>query len=88
MSKVAVLYQSRSEQERQVTEFEREYTKRTGLRLSLYDLNTPSGANLAELYGITQYPAVLATADDGSLLQLWQGEVLPLINEVAYYQSQ
>ena len=88
MAKISILYRTQSEQERQVIEFEHEYAKRTGRHLSLYDLNTQEGSDLAKLYDVTQYPAVLAIANDGSLLQLWQGEMLPLINEVLYYQSQ
>lgn len=87
MAKITILYRSQSEQERQVTEFEHEYTKRTSQRLTMHDLNTQEGSDIAKLYDITQSPAVIATADDGSVLQLWQGEQLPLINEVMYYQK-
>jgi hypothetical protein len=87
MTKVTVLYRGDSEQVRQVTDFDHEYAKRTGRHLSIQDTNTKDGTALAELYGIMQFPAVLATADDGTMLQLWQGEVLPLINEVMYYQQ-
>jgi hypothetical protein len=83
--KVSVLYRSNSEQERPVVEFEHEYSKRTGRHLSLYDLNTRDGVAMASLYDVMRYPAVLATSDDGSMLQLWQGDSLPLINEVMYY---
>jgi hypothetical protein len=83
--KVAVLYRSNSEQERVVLEFEHDYQKQTGRSLSLYDLNTQDGWNLAKLYDITMYPAVVATSDDGQMLQMWQGENLPLLNEVMYY---
>lgn len=83
--KVAVLYRSRSEQERKVLDFDRDYTRQTGRHLDLMDINTRDGWSLASLYDVTQYPAVLATADDGSLLQMWQGDNLPLMNEVMYY---
>jgi hypothetical protein len=83
--KVAVLYRSQSEQERPVLDFERDYSRQTGRQLSLYDLNTRDGWSLASLYDVVQYPAVLAMGNDGQLLQLWQGEHLPLMNEVMYY---
>ena len=83
--KVAVLYRSNSEQERGILEFEQNYSRQTGRSLSLYDLNTQDGWSLAKLYDITSYPAVLAMSDDGQLLQMWQGENLPLMNEVMYY---
>ena len=80
-----ILYRSQSEQERTVLDFERDYSHQTGRDLKLIDLNTVEGADLAELYDIVRYPAVLATTDDGSLLQLWQGEILPLISDVTFY---
>jgi hypothetical protein len=85
--KVTILYRSNSEQERSVKEFEIEYARRTGRQLAVCDLNTQEGVDIAELYGIVQYPAVLATAEDGAMLQLWQGNTLPLMNEVMYYDK-
>lgn len=83
--KVAVLYRSNSDHERSVLEYESEFEHRTNRSLTLYDVNTAEGADMAILYDIMQYPCVLALADDGQLLQMWQGGTLPLINEVSYY---
>lgn len=83
--KVAVLYRSNSEHERSILDFEREFEHRTGRSFSKYDINTRDGSAMASLYDIMQYPAVLALADDGQMLQMWQGGSLPLINEVTYY---
>jgi len=83
--RVAVLYRSNSEHERSVLEFEREYQYRTGRSFIMYDVNTRDGAAMASLYDVMRYPSVLALADDGQMLQLWDGEQLPLINEVSYY---
>ena len=57
--KVAVLYRSQTENERLVLDFERDYLHQTGRELTLYDLNTREGADLAELYDVVRYPAVL-----------------------------
>lgn len=86
--RVVVLYRSRSEQERAVLEFEREYQHRTGRTITLQDTNTRDGAAMASLYDIMQFPCVLALANDGQVLQMWQGSHLPLINEVSYYDQQ
>ncbi len=87
--RVVILYQSNSEHERKVLEFAHDYhAAQMDRRVELLDLNTREGAAMAQLYDIVQYPAVLALADNGSLLQFWQGEQLPLMNEVAYYQNQ
>lgn len=86
--RVVVLYRSNSEHERAVLEFEHEYTRRTNRTLQLSDINTRDGASMATLYDIMQYPCVLALANDGQMIQMWQGEHLPLINEVTYYDQQ
>lgn len=85
--KVAILYRSQSEQERKVLQFERDFNRQTGRHISMYDVNTRDGWAMAQLYDVTQYPAVVATEDDGRMLQLWQGENLPLLNEVMYYSQ-
>lgn len=48
-----------------------------------FDLDTRDGAAEASLYGVTQYPAIIATAVDGRVLGMWEGLPLPLIDEVA-----
>ena len=83
--KVTILYRGDSEQEHAVKEFENEYMHRTGRMLFTSDVNDKDGAALAELYDIVRFPAVLATTEDGSVLQLWQDGNLPLMNEVMYY---
>lgn len=85
--KVAILFRSQSEQERLVLEFERDFNRQTGRHISMHDINTRDGWAMAQLYDVTQYPAVVATEDDGRMLQLWQGENLPLLNEVMYYSQ-
>lgn len=85
--KVLVLYHFNSDQERSVIEFEREYESRTGRKLVTFDLESVEGAELAKLYDVTRFPAVVATTDGGEMLQLWQGDTLPLINEVMYYDK-
>ncbi|HOR23173.1 hypothetical protein KBB76_01315 [Candidatus Saccharibacteria bacterium] len=85
--KVIVLYRFDSEQARPVLEFTREYESRTGRDLAHYDIETREGSDLAKLYDVTQYPAVIALTEDGQMLHLWQGQQLPLINEVSYYNQ-
>lgn len=83
--RVAVLYQSNTEHERSIIEFEREYERRTGRSLDLYDMNSRDGWSMASLYDIVAYPTIIALADDGSMLHMWDPQVIPLINEVTYY---
>lgn len=47
------------------------------------DIDTREGAAEASLYGVTQYPAIIATSFNGMVLGMWEGLPLPLIDEVA-----
>lgn len=86
--KVVILYRPSSEHERAVEEFVHEFKRREPSRhIELLNLDSKDGAATASLYDIVQYPAILAITDDGRLLQWWQGEQLPLMNEVAAYAN-
>ena len=62
-------------------DFERGYE--AAKRVELLSLNTRDGAAMASLYDVVAYPAILALADNGSVLNLWEGVPLPLMQEVA-----
>lgn len=85
--KLLILYRPNSEHastiEAFVRDFERQYE--AAKRLELQSLNTRDGAATASIYDVVSYPAILALADDGSVLNMWQGVPLPLMNEVAGY---
>lgn len=66
------------------TDFERQ----RGKTIELMSLDSVEGAEKANLYGIMQYPALLALRDDGQLMRDWQGERFPLMDEVAAYFNQ
>ena len=85
---MVILYRPNSEHERNVEEFVHEFKRREPSRhIDLISLDAKEGATMAALYDIVQYPAILAMTDDGQLLQWWQGEQLPLMNEVAAYAN-
>jgi hypothetical protein len=83
--KVLVLYHPKSEHEGKVLDYVHEYKRIKSRDMELVSLETLQGSNMAKLYDITQYPAVLALKDDGQLERMWQGETLPLMNELDYY---
>jgi hypothetical protein len=84
--RVAVLYRSSSEHERQVLDFEREFERFTGHTLDMLDVNTRDGSAMANLYDILKYPAVIAVSNEGRVQQVWDVDNgMPLINEVSYY---
>jgi hypothetical protein len=84
--KALILYRPRSEHARSVEEFsqnfERNYPESP---MSLLDIDSIEGTHLIELYDILEFPSVLVLADDGSLINSWVGEPLPLIDDVAGY---
>ena len=84
--KAVVLYREHSEQYRPVHEFitmlERRYPGRSIQRL---DIDTRDGAAEASLYGVAQYPAIIVKSIDGQVIQKWEGEHLPMVDEVAVH---
>ncbi|HET7630557.1 MAG TPA: hypothetical protein VFK03_04250 [Candidatus Saccharimonadales bacterium] len=84
--KVLILYRPKSEHGRAVENFVRDFkTTHTSNRLEVLDIDSRDGSAIATLYDIMQYPAVLALRDDGSVVKSWEGELLPVMNELAYY---
>lgn len=85
--KLVILYRPNSEHATDVETFARDFQRQhdIGRKLEMQSLSTRDGAATASLYDIMSYPAILALADNGSLLSLWQGQPLPLMDEVAAY---
>ncbi len=86
--KISILYHPASEFARAVESYARDFERQKGAAIELISLETREGAELATLYDIVQYPAVLARRDSGELLKHWEGDPLPLMNEVAGYLAQ
>ena len=87
MVKLLILYRPNSEHATEVESFVRDFQHQydVGRKLELLSLNTRDGAATASLYDVMMYPAILVLANDGSVLNLWQGKPLPLMDEVAGY---
>lgn len=54
-------------------------------RLEVLNIDSREGSALASLYDVVRYPAILVLQDDGSLQKSWEGDELPLLDEVAGY---
>lgn len=83
--RLCLLYHPVSEHGRQVESYAREFTTRYNKNPELISIETRDGADMARMYDVVQYPAVLVLADDGTLSKYWQGDMLPLMDEVAGY---
>jgi hypothetical protein len=53
--------------------------------LEVLNIDTREGSATATLYDIMQYPAILVLHTDGYVQKIWQGDSLPLMDEVAAY---
>lgn len=87
--RTVILYHPNSEQAGLAENFKREYESRHyGQKVELISLETQAGAEMARVYDIVRYPAILVSDNNGSLLQMWQDQPWPLIDEVyAYAQN-
>lgn len=84
--KLYALYHPGSDHGRLVEEFVHDFERTKGVPIKLVSLETRDGAATATLYGIMQYPAILAVKeDDHQLVKHWEGAPLPTMNEVAGY---
>jgi len=54
-------------------------------KLEAVGVDTRDGSALASLYDIVSYPGIVVLREDGTPSMIWQGEALPLIDEVAGY---
>jgi hypothetical protein len=88
--KLIILYRPNSEHATEVETYARdlEHTHdEMARRMELVSVDTREGSSMASLYDILNYPALLAVADNGSLLNSWVGQPLPLMDEVAGYAT-
>lgn len=85
--KAYIAYKEQSDHARAVTEFLRDFERRTGKKVELINPETPNGSGFCATYDIVEYPTVVAVDDNGALLNQWRGLPLPLIDEVSYYAN-
>ena len=72
---------------RSVEEYVRDYERRVGQKLQIIDPESRDGADFCRSYDIAEYPSVVALSADGSVLKMWKGTDLQLMNEVSYYDQ-
>lgn len=83
--KLLILYRPNSEHERRIEMFVRDFQRlHPGKKIEMLSMNSRDGVATASIYDIFEFPAILALADNGSVLHSWTGP-LPLMNDVAGY---
>lgn len=81
--KLTIIYREKSEHARAVSEFVEMLRRRyPGKTAELVDIDTKEGADEAAIHGVNRYPAFLIKTYEGRLVQQWEGEPLPLLDEV------
>lgn len=80
------MYRQKSDHARSVDDFLADFKRRVhDANYEVIDLDSREGIAILSLYDIMQVPAIIATSDDGRLIQYWAGQDLPLVNEVSFF---
>lgn len=84
-----ILYHPNSEFTGMAEDYARDYHRKYEWQaeIELLSLDTTAGTQLAELYDVVRYPALLVIGPDGQLQKLWQDQPWPLLDEVASYSA-
>lgn len=86
--KAVILYKPNSELETSVNEYTREFGRETGKAIALVDSDSAQGVEIAKLYDILQFPAIVVFRDDGSFIQAWtERDKWPTISELSFYNQ-
>jgi hypothetical protein len=83
--KALILYHPNSQEARIIEDYVRDFERRKDKKIELLSLETRDGSSTASLYDIVQYPALLVLDMVGRIQKGWQGETLPLMDELAAY---
>jgi hypothetical protein len=85
--KIVILYRPNSEHSSSVEVFIHDLQSRHMINttVQIVDIDSIEGSSIARNYDVVRYPAILVMRDDSILQMMWQGDALPLIDEVAGY---
>lgn len=70
---------------RTVEEWLTGFERFTGKEVESIDPGTRAGEEFCRAYDIVEYPTMMALSDDGAVLALWRGTMLPTFDEVNYW---
>lgn len=81
--RVVCVYRDNEDYTRSVTEWLENFRRQTGREIETMDPDT--NTNFCIAYDIVEYPTILALGNNGEVINMWRGRILPLIDEVLYY---
>lgn len=83
--KVVCVWRRESDYGREVEEWLMEFARRTGREIETIDPDSRYGVGFCSAYDVVEYPTILALDDNGAVLGMWRGTMLPRFDEVAYW---
>jgi hypothetical protein len=85
--RTVILYHPKQEFAGLAEDYARDYKRGHEDRadIELVSLETVEGTELAKLYDVVRYPAILVIAESGGLQKVWQDQPWPLFDQVAAY---
>ncbi len=81
--RVICVYRDNEAYTRTVTDWMENLRRQTGYEIE--SMNPDENTHFCETYGIVEYPTIIALDNQGSILNMWRGRNLPLIDEVLFY---
>ena len=79
------IYRDNQDYTRSVTEFIENVRRQTGHVIESMDPDTHT--DFCKTYDIVEYPTIIVLDNQGSVLNMWRGRELPLIDEVLFYMT-
>lgn len=61
------------------------FERATGKEIESIDPGTKAGMDFCRAYDIVEYPTMMSLSDDGAVLAMWRGAMLPTFDEVSYW---
>lgn len=83
--RIVALYHPASDTGRIVEEYAHDFERIATRSIELVSLETKVGSDTAQLYDIVRYPALLVIQDNDQLIKSWEGDPLPLVDEIISY---
>ena len=84
--RLVCVWRRESDYGRMVEEWLTEFERRTGVEAESLNPDEPDGARFCRVYGVVEYPTLaVLKEEDGGMLSMWRGKILPTFDEVDYW---
>ena len=85
---ITAVYKRETDYGAETESFLRDLGRKVGeAEIRILDPETIDGEIFTRAYDITSYPAIVATNNEGKVLEKWMGLPLPRIDDVSYYAN-